>query len=131
MKYISLILIFVFHLFPLKAQIQFRPLSEDGFEQRIREYVYIDLCWIYIISPSYSERYLHEWLETIPSNKIMAFGGDYHNVENTFGHSLMARAIVSKVLIEKVRIGYFSEDEAKNIAKKILYDNAVELFNLK
>ncbi|NQU51293.1 MAG: amidohydrolase family protein [Bacteroidetes bacterium] len=44
--------------------------------------VYIDMCWLYIISPSYSERYLHEWLETVPANKIMGFGGDYHNVDN-------------------------------------------------
>ncbi|MCY1719450.1 amidohydrolase family protein [Prolixibacteraceae bacterium Z1-6] len=35
--------------------------------------VYIDLCWLYIISPTYSRRYLHEWLETIPANKIIAF----------------------------------------------------------
>ncbi|HOI49134.1 MAG TPA: amidohydrolase family protein, partial [Prolixibacteraceae bacterium] len=47
--------------------------------------VYIDLCWLYIISPSYSERYLHEWLETVPANKILAFGGDYENVENIYG----------------------------------------------
>ncbi len=93
--------------------------------------VYIDLCWTYIISPSYSERYLHEWLETVPANKIMAFGGDYHNVENTFGHSLMARMVVSKVLIEKVKTGYLTEEEAKQIAERLLYKNALELFQIK
>ena len=44
--------------------------------------VSIDMCWLYIISPSYSERYLNEWLETVPASKIMAFGGDFRNVEN-------------------------------------------------
>jgi predicted TIM-barrel fold metal-dependent hydrolase len=92
--------------------------------------VYIDLCWLYIISPSYSERYLHEWLETIPANKIMAFGGDYHNIENVYGHLLFAREIVANVLIEKVNEGYFSEDEAFKIAKMVLHDNAVNLFEL-
>jgi len=93
--------------------------------------VYIDMCWMYIISPSYSERYLNEWLETVPSNKIMAFGGDYHNVENTLGHSLMARAVVSKVLIEKVKTGYLTEQEAMQIATRILYDNGVDFFKIR
>ncbi|MCK9638545.1 MAG: amidohydrolase family protein [Prolixibacteraceae bacterium] len=93
--------------------------------------VYIDLCWVYIISPTYSERYLHEWLETVPANKIMAFGGDYENVENIYGHLLFARQIISKVLIAKVKDGYFSEKEAIRIAQMILHDNAVNLFQLK
>ena len=92
--------------------------------------VYIDLCWLYIISPSYSERYLHEWLETVPANKIMAFGGDYHNIENVYGHLLFAKEIVANVLIEKVKDGYFSEEEAVKFAKMMFYDNAVELFKL-
>lgn len=93
--------------------------------------VYIDLCWVYIISPSYSERYLHEWLETVPVNKIMAFGGDYHNIENVYGHLLFAKEIVGNVLVEKVKCGYFSEEEAIRFADMMLHDNAVELFGLK
>lgn len=93
--------------------------------------VYLDMSWIYVISPSYAQRYLHEWLETVPSNKIMAFGGDYHNVENTFGHSLMAREVVAKVLVEKVKTGYLTETESKEIAKRILYTNVIDLFGIK
>ena len=92
--------------------------------------VYIDMCWLYIISPSYSERYLHEWLETVPANKIMAFGGDFLNVEGVYGHLLFARQIVSNVLITKVRDGYFTEDEALKIAQMILHDNAIQLLKL-
>lgn len=92
--------------------------------------VYIDMCWSAVISPSYSERYLHEWLETVPSNKIMAFGGDYHNVESTFGHSLMARAIVANVLVEKVRTGYLTEIESLEIAQRLFYDNARQLYKI-
>lgn len=92
--------------------------------------VYIDMCWMYIISPSYSERYLHEWLETVPASKIMGFGGDYLNVENVYGHLLLGKQVISNVLVEKVRDGYFSEQEAKNIAQMILHDNAVRIFKL-
>jgi hypothetical protein len=59
--------------------------------------VFIDMCWLYIISPSYSERYLHEWLETVPANKIMAFGGDYNFVEGVYAHAVMAREVISNV----------------------------------
>ena len=92
--------------------------------------VYIDMCWLYISSPSYSERYLNEWLETVPASKIMAFGGDFRNVENIYGHLLFARQVVTKVLTEKVRDGYFSEDEALKIAQMILHDNAIRILNL-
>jgi len=92
--------------------------------------IYLDMSWIYVISPSYAERYLHEWLETVPSNKIMAFGGDYHNVENAYGHSLMARAVVANVLIEKVRTGYLTEAEAKDIAQRILLTNVINVFGI-
>jgi predicted TIM-barrel fold metal-dependent hydrolase len=92
--------------------------------------VYIDMCWLYIISPSYSERYLHEWLETVPANKIMAFGGDYHNVENVYGHSVIARQIISKVLTDKVQSGYITEKEAMDIVLMILRDNAISFYGL-
>ena len=92
--------------------------------------VYIDMCWMYIISPSYSKRYLHEWLETVPANKIMAFGGDYSVVECIYGHVVMARQIVSDVLIDKVASQYMTEDEARHVAKRLLRENALEVFKL-
>ena len=92
--------------------------------------VFIDMCWTYVISPSYSERYLHEWLETVPANKIMAFGGDYSFVEAVYAHSVMARQIIAKVLIEKVRTRYLTETEAIDVAKMILRENALRIFKL-
>jgi glucuronate isomerase len=92
--------------------------------------VYIDMCWLYIISPSYSERYLNEWLETVPASKIMAFGGDFRNVENIYGHLLVARQVVTKVLTEKVKDGYFTESEALKIAQMIFHDNAIRILKL-
>ena len=92
--------------------------------------VYIDLNWIYAISPSFSERYLHEWLETIPVSKIMAFGGDFRCAENIYGQLLIARHIIATVLIKKVSDGYFSEQEAITVAKMMLYDNAKRFYNI-
>lgn len=92
--------------------------------------VFIDMCWAYVISPSFSERYLHEWIETVPANKIMGFGGDYSFVEAVYAHSVMARQIIAKVLIEKVRTRYLTENEAIDIAKMFLRENALRIFKL-
>ena len=88
------------------------------------------MCWTYVISPSYSERFLHEWIETVPANKIMAFGGDYSFVEAVYAHSIMARQIIAKVLVEKVRSRYMTENEAIDIAKMILRENALRIFKI-
>jgi hypothetical protein len=93
--------------------------------------VFLDMNWTYAISTSYSERYLNEWLEAVPAYKIMAFGGDQRCVENTYGQLVIAKRIISSVLIKKVNEGYLSENEAKSIAKMILHDNAVRFYNLK
>ncbi len=92
--------------------------------------VYIDMNWAYAISPSYSERYLNEWLETVPVSKLMAFGGDCMAVENIYSELKVAKRIISNVLCNKVRDGYFSEHEAKVVAKMILFDNASRVYNL-
>lgn len=92
--------------------------------------VWLDMSWVHIISPSFSERYLHEWLETVPANKIMAFGGDYDNVENVYAHNYFARQVVANVLTEKVRNRYLSEQEAIKIATMLFYTNAVQFFKL-
>lgn len=93
--------------------------------------VYIDANWMYSISPSYSERYLNEWLEAVPVNKIMAFGGDCMAVENVYGELSLAKKIITKILVDKVMQGYVTEKEAKTIARMILHDNAVKFYNLR
>jgi predicted TIM-barrel fold metal-dependent hydrolase len=92
--------------------------------------VYVDLCWVHVISPWVARQTLHEWIETIPANKIFAFGGDYIFVEGTYAHSRMARDDVAEVLAEKVELGYLTEDEAIAVAQKLLRDNAVQFFRL-
>src|SRR4030042_5184708 len=93
--------------------------------------VYIDMTWTPIICPCFSIRYLQEFLETVPSNKIMAFGGDCAIVEGTYGASIMAREVVEKTLIAMVKSGYFCEEEAIVLAQKLLRSNAIKIYDLK
>ena len=91
--------------------------------------VYIDMNWTWSISPTYIERYLNEWIETVPASKLIAFGGDAMVVENIYSELITAKRIISKVLTAKVRDGYFTETEARKVARMILHDNAAILYN--
>jgi len=75
-------------------------------------------------------RYLREFPETVPNNKIMAFGGDGRYVKETFGDAIIARQIVAGCLAEMVGDGYLSEQEAIKVAGKILRENAIGFNNL-
>lgn len=92
--------------------------------------VYVDLCWVHIISPWVARQTLHEWIETVPANKIFAFGGDYTFVEGAYAHARMARGNVALVLAEKIKMGYMTEEEGVELAGKLLRDNAVRFFHL-
>lgn len=35
------------------------------------------MTWPYVISPRVVEDALAEWIETVPAQKILGFGGDY------------------------------------------------------
>lgn len=93
--------------------------------------VYLDLCWLHIISPTAAARMLHEAIETVPANKIFAFGGDFIIPEGAYGHAVLARQVVSRVLTEKVEGGYLSEVEAMSLASGMLRSNPAALFRLK
>ncbi len=93
--------------------------------------VYIDLCWAHVISPSASRHALHEMLDTVPSNKILGFGGDYRYPELSYAHSRIARQNIARVLADKVGEGCCSEEEALELAHRLLHDNPDALFGQK
>ena len=90
--------------------------------------VYVDLCWAHIIAPGATRRALSEFLETVPVNKIMGFGGDYRLVELSYAHACMARRNIALVLAGRVEERFCSEPEALEIARMLLHDNPATLF---
>lgn len=92
--------------------------------------VYADLAWVHAISPAAAATILNEWIETVPSNKILGVGGDSNYVEGAYGHTQTARRVTANVLARKVEEGYFSIDEAERLATRILRQNAIEALRL-
>lgn len=95
---------------------------------KIFQNVCADFCWAWVISPQGARAALSEMLESVPANKILAFGGDYRYVELSYAHSRMARAGVAEVLAGKVASGLCGEGEALDLARTLLADNAARLF---
>jgi len=93
--------------------------------------VYIDLCWVWAIGAGVAQRVLNEWIEVVPANKILGFGGDYVFIEGAYASSRIAREGVAHTLAKRTRQGYLREDEAVALARKLLRDNARGLFGLR
>jgi len=90
--------------------------------------VYADFCWAYVVSPEVSRRALAEFLESVPVNKILGFGGDYKYPELSYAHAKMARRALAQVMAVKVENGLCNEQEAFEIGRLVLYQNAARLF---
>jgi uncharacterized protein len=108
----------------------FPYMAELGVLAKNYRNVFIDMCWMPVISPLESRQWLERWLETVPVNKIMVFGGDYLFPEGTYAHSRMARQVVAEALCGKVESGVLTAEEATWTASRLLRDNAIECFNL-
>ena len=93
--------------------------------------IYVDLCWVHGLSTNVAQRILNHWIDILPSHKILAFGGDYFQVESTYSHSVQARENVTRVLAERIERGSMTLEEAEILARRILRENADELFHLK
>jgi uncharacterized protein len=92
--------------------------------------VTIDFCFAWILDQAGSRAALASLLDAVPANKILGFGGDYLFVEGSYGHAVIARREIARVLAEKVEEGRFTEDEAVGIGRMLLRDNAIENFDL-
>ena len=92
--------------------------------------VTIDFCWMWVINAAAGRRALSEMLDAVPINKIHGFGGDYIMVEGTYGHAVIARREIARVLCEKVEEGRFGEDYAVEAGRRLLRENAIDNFGL-
>jgi hypothetical protein len=90
-------------------------------------HVWLDSVWLPTISYSTAKRAFHEWLEVMPSNRIM-WGADAHHAEGIYGATELTRRCLAEVLGEKVDRGDLREEHALGIGRQVLRDNALALF---
>ncbi|GMU93543.1 MAG: hypothetical protein AMXMBFR4_26010 [Candidatus Hydrogenedentota bacterium] len=90
-------------------------------------HVWVDSCWLPTISYTMAKRAYQEWLEVMPSDRIM-WGADYNHAEGIYGAAEFTRRCLADALSEKVDRGELREDDAVRIGRQILRENALTLF---
>ena len=92
--------------------------------------VWLNMCWMYVITMAGSRQILSEWIDLVPGHRLLGFGSDVHFPEFVLGHLLMARACLADVLADKVRRDFLSESAALDLARMMLHDNPADLYRL-
>ena len=87
-------------------------------------HVWLDSVWLPTLSYAMAKRAFHEWLEVMPSNRIM-WGADANHAEGIYGATELTRRCLAEVLAEKVDRGDLREEHALRIGRQILRDNAL------
>lgn len=105
--------------------------GETGVIAMRHQNVWIDSVWLPTLSYTMAKRAYQEWLEAVPSDRIM-WGADTVNAEGIYGATEFTRRCLAEALAEKVERGELREEHANRIGRQIMRDNALKLFpNLK
>jgi hypothetical protein len=89
--------------------------------------VWIDSVWMPQLSYTMAKRAYQEWLEVMPSDRIM-WGADTSNAEGIYAATVTTRQCLSEALAEKVVRGELREEYAIRIGTQIMRENALKLF---
>jgi predicted TIM-barrel fold metal-dependent hydrolase len=107
------------------------PWFEDA-AQLAKHYpnLYLDMTWTYLMSPAISQRGLEMFVDLVPRNKVLGFGGDYAVVENVYGHLVMARETIARALASHVEQHGMPMERARGWARALLHDNPADLYRI-
>jgi uncharacterized protein len=89
--------------------------------------VWVDSCWLPLISDHLAIRAFQEWLDVIPADRIM-WGGDCLHAEGIYGAVRLTQTVLARCLAERVEEGTLDEGDAGFIGRQILRDSALGLF---
>jgi len=94
--------------------------------------VNLNLCWAYSVSESMVLNSLDEWIDVVPTNKIIAFGGDLITLpEHVAGELEVAEQDLCTVLARRIVRQRMDMQGAKNILKAWLYENPARIYGIK
>ncbi len=93
--------------------------------------VWLNMCWMYVITMEGSRQILNEWIDLVPGERILGFGSDVGFPEFIYAHLVMARSCIADVLALKVERDFLSKRVAFDLIHKMLRNNAINLYGLK
>ena len=94
--------------------------------------VYLNLCWAYSVSEHMVLNSLDEWIDIVPTNKIIGFGGDVITLpQHAVGMLIVAKHVLCKALARRIANERMDMQGAKKILEDWLYNNPARIYNLK
>jgi uncharacterized protein len=101
--------------------------GETGVIAMRHKNVWVDSVWLPQLSYTMARRAYQEWLEMMPSDRIM-WGADTVQAEGIYAATVWTRQCLAEALAEKVERGELREEQALRIGRQILRENALKLF---
>lgn len=92
--------------------------------------VWLGMCWAWAMNPVTMQRTLDTWLDGVPFNKIIGFGGDTRHPIASYGYAMQAREGIARVLEERISRNDTDGQLAEEAARAILFDNGCALHGL-
>lgn len=93
--------------------------------------VYLNMCWAHDVSESMVLSSLDEWIDIVPTNKIIAFGGDYITLpQHVVGALEIAKQNICLGLSRRIERGRLDLPAAKKIIKDWFYENPARIYGI-
>ncbi len=92
--------------------------------------VWLNMCWVYIITMAGARQILSEWIDLVPHYRLLGFGSDLSWPEMIYGHLVMARSCIADVLAEKVERDFLSKAAALELARGLMHDSPLAFYGL-
>ncbi len=89
--------------------------------------VYLDFCWLPVLSKAICREYLLRSLEMVPWNKIM-WGGDVERVEDAYSATVLTTDVLAEILARKIENEEIDVEMAYDIVDGIMYKNAAKFY---
>jgi uncharacterized protein len=89
--------------------------------------VCLDSVWLPTLSQTMAKRALHEWLDVMPSTRIL-WGADCNHAEGIYGATELTRRVLAEVLAERVSRDDLRLADAEHIGRQIMRENALRVF---
>jgi hypothetical protein len=94
--------------------------------------VALDFCWANIIDPLYCQDLFRRVVSCVPHCKVHGYGSDFGgSADQAWAHAQIARDNIAIALSDLVDLEYLGLDDAKEIARAWMFDNANAFFRLK
>jgi hypothetical protein len=84
--------------------------------------------WWQTFYPSVMHRALSRRLDMVPASKLMAFFSDGYCVDFVYGRLAMVRRVWANVLAEKIERGFYTREQALEIARKAFLETPAKTF---